>query len=228
MSHLCRITVPGRENQEEYKYMQKACKICRREGDKLFLKGDRCNTAKCAFVRRKYPPGLHGPKARIKYSAYGLQLRCKQKIKNIYNLGEKQLRGIFQQCLKHKGNTGDSLLKFLECRLDNVIYRLGLADSRSQAKQLVNHGHFRVNNKKVDIPSYRVKQNDVIAISPSSLSRSQYFKENLVKPEKIQIPVWLAWDKNTSQITILGEPDIANIKKNQNIDTKLVVEYYSR
>jgi len=208
--------------------MQKPCKICRREGDKLFLKGDRCNTAKCSFVRRKYPPGVHGPKARPKFSAYGLQLRCKQKIKNIYNLGERQLVRIFKQCLKQKGNTGDNLLKFLEWRLDNVIYRLGLADSRSQARQLVNHGHFRVNNKKVDIPSYYVKQNDVINISPSSLSQSQYFKDNLMKPEKIKIPDWLVWDKNTSQITILGEPNIEDIKKNQNIDTKLVVEYYSR
>ena len=205
-----------------------ACKICRREGDKLFLKGERCNTAKCAFVRRKYPPGMHGPKQyRPRHSSYGLQLRFKQKIKRLYNIREKQFIRIFQTSLKHPGNTGDNLLKFLESRLDNIIYRVGLADSRRAARQLVNHGHFKVNSKKTDVPSCLIKPKDEIMPVPGSL-KNKYFQEYLSKAEKRQMPKWIAWDKKTQKITILAEPDIENLKQNQNINTKVIIEYYSR
>ena len=151
------------------RYCGSVCRICRRENQKLFLKGDRCYTEKCAFERRGYPPGQHG-QGRIKFSEYGLQLREKQKIKKIYGLLEKQFRALFEKAERMKGVTGNNLLSMLERRLDNVAYRSGFANSRAEARQLVRHGHFAVNGRQVNIPSYLVKKGDVIEVREKSKS----------------------------------------------------------
>lgn len=199
----------------------KACKICRTEAQKLFLKGERCNTAKCAFIKRKYRPGMHGQK-RQKISGYSTRLREKQKLKRIYNILEQQFRKIFQKATKLKGETGDNLLRLLEFRLDNVIYRLGLGVSRAQARQLVNHVYFLVNKKSVNMPSYILKIDDEITIKKSKLKSLQEAVKILDKKE---IPSWLLWDKKGSFAKVAGEPNIDQLK--QTIDTKLIVEFYS-
>ncbi len=157
------------------RYTGPVCRLCRREGLKLYLKGDRCYTDKCAIDRRNYAPGQHG-KSRRKLSNYGIQLREKQKVRRYYGISEKQMRKYFEMADKMKGITGENLLKILEMRLDNAVYRLGLASTRAEARQLVTHGHFTVNGKKVDIPSYLVSVGDVIAVKEKSRS-SVKFKE---------------------------------------------------
>ena len=157
------------------RYTDEQCRICRREGQKLFLKGSRCYSDKCSISRRNYAPGQHGQK-RAKLSEYGTQLREKQKTKSYYGVGEKQFRGYFQMASNKKGVTGDNLLQILESRLDNVVYRLGFGASRAQARQLVNHGQFEVNGKKVDIPSYLVKAGDVITVREESWWVSVLFR----------------------------------------------------
>jgi small subunit ribosomal protein S4 len=206
------------------------CKLCRREGDKLFLKGERCLSPKCAFDRRKgQTPGIHGPKAvvgRRKTSDYGMQLREKQKVRRIYGVMERQLRRYFSEASRRKGLTGATLLSILESRLDNVVYRLGFADSRAQARQLVRHGHFDVNNHKTNIPSFLVNQGDVVAVRPSSRDMT-YFKDRAQLLQGGKSPAWLNLDTASMKGTMASVPnreDIADIRLNE----QLIVEYYSR
>jgi len=201
------------------------CKQCRREGKKLFLKGERCFTPKCAMVKRNYPPGVHGVRGKSRLTEYGLQLREKQKAKRIYGILERQFRNYYRKAIKKKGDTGEILFQFLELRLDNIIYRLGFARSRKLARQLVSHGHFLVNGKKVNIPSYELKPGDTINIRESSLKLFPFrnLSEELKKQE---IPSWLSLDLKTLQGKILNKPtkeDLGEI-----FDVKLIVEYYSR
>jgi len=207
------------------KYLGAKCKLCRREGEKLMLKGERCKTAKCAIVKKNYPPGLHGPKGRSsRQSGYNMQLREKQKAKRIYNLLEKQFQLSFERAIKQKGNTGENLLRILETRLDNVIYRLGFAESRAQARTLVNHGHFQVNDKKVNIPSFNVKTGDIIKIKKSSLTGKQF--ANLTERlKKTEVPGWLNLDKDLSA-KVLHQPAKENFEIKINAQT--IIEFYSK
>ena len=198
------------------------CKLCRREGQKLFLKGERCYSTKCALEKRNYAPGQHGQN-RKKQSEYGTQLREKQKAKRFYGMQETQFRNLFEKASKLAGKTGENLLILLETRLDNVVFRLGFAASRKEARQLVTHGHFTVNGKKVDIPSIELKAGDVIAVKEKS-TKSPKFKE--VKEMQITVPAWMDVDVNKLQGKILAMP------KREEIDTPiaehLIVELYSK
>lgn len=202
------------------------CKQCRRVGEKLFLKGERCSGAKCAMVKRNYAPGFHGPKGgRKRLSDYGLQLQEKQKTKKFYGLLEKQFRLTFAKAEKQTGDTGSNFLKLLEMRLDNVIYRLGLASSRSQARQLVNHGHFTVNDRKASTPSILVKPGQVIKIKKSSRD-SRFFKGLDEKLKNSDIPSWLSLDLAELTAKILHEPKDADLP--QNINVQMIIEFYSK
>ncbi len=207
------------------KNLDAKCKQCRRAGEKLFLKGERCYTAKCAMVKRNYPPGFHGPKGRRRQTDYGLQLNEKQKAKRQYNLLEQQFRLIFKKARRQSGNTGENFVKLLEMRLDNTIYRLGIALSRPQARQLVNHGHFTVNERKVNIPSYQLKKGDMIKIK-SNKKQSKIFKDLSEKLKKKEIPGWLHLDSQELVAKVLHQPDMEIIKPN--FDVQMIVEYYSR
>ncbi|MFH1583022.1 MAG: 30S ribosomal protein S4 [Candidatus Falkowbacteria bacterium] len=207
------------------KYLGPKCKLCRREGDKLMLKGERCSTAKCAVVKRNYPPGLHGPKGRARQSGYNMQLREKQKAKKIYNLMEKQFSLSFSRAIKQKGEAGENLMKILETRLDNVIYRLGFAASRAQARVLTNHGHFRVNDVKVNIPSFNVKTGDIIKIRQSS-RKSKQFADLSDKLKKIEIPGWLNLDIKDLSAKVLHQPAKENFESK--INSQMIVEFYSK
>ncbi len=206
------------------RYTGALCRQCRREGEKLFLKGDRCYTDKCAFERRKYPPGQHGT-SRTKISDYGIQLREKQKVKRIYGVLEKQFRKYFKEAQKKKGVTGELLLQFLELRLDNIVYRLGFASNRRQARQFVNHGHILVNGRVVDIPSYRVKAGDVIEVKESS-RKIPFIEENISKVEHRGIPNWLELEPENFRGKVLSIPSREEIP----LDVKehLIVELYSK
>jgi len=201
------------------------CKKCRREGEKLFLKGERCFTPKCAMVRRSYPPGFHGPMATKELSEYGIRLREKQKVKEIYGLREKQFKNYFVKASKKKGVTGELLLQFLEKRLDNVVFRLGFARSRDLARQVVNHGHILVNNRVVNIPSYQVKQGDIIQVRPNSLKKS-YFVNLMKTISSENVPKWLKLDVKNLRGEVVGMPTLKDI--NRHINTQLIVEYYSK
>ena len=207
------------------KYLGPKCKLCRREGDKLMLKGERCATAKCAVVKRNYPPGLHGPKGRTRQSGYNMQLREKQKAKRIYNLMEKQFALSFARAIKQKGEAGENLMKILETRLDNVIYRLGFASSRAQARVLTNHGHFRVNDAKVNIPSFNVKTGDIIKIKQSS-RKSKAFAGLSEKLKKVEIPGWLNLDTKDLSAKVLHQPAKENFESK--INSQMIVEFYSK
>jgi len=207
------------------KYLGPKCKLCRREGEKLMLKGERCRTAKCALVKKNYPPGVHGPKGRPRQSGYNIQLREKQKAKRIYNLSEKQFRINFVRALKKKGNTGENLLRLLETRLDNVIYRLNLADSRAQARNLVSHGHFKVNDKRVNIPSYNVKPGDIIKVRESSRN-SKPFAGLAEKLKKAEIPGWLNFEFKDFSAKVLHQPSKENFEAK--INAAIIVEFYSK
>ncbi|OGF24078.1 30S ribosomal protein S4 [Candidatus Falkowbacteria bacterium RIFCSPLOWO2_12_FULL_45_13] len=208
------------------KYLGPKCKLCRREGEKLMLKGERCKTAKCAIVKKNYPPGVHGPKGRAtRQSGYNLQLREKQKAKRIYNLQEKQFKLSFNRAIKQKGDAGENLLKILETRLDNVIYRLGLAASRAQARSLVAHGHFKVNDKKVDIPSYNVATGDIIKIKPAS-QRNRQFASLAEKLKTMEIPSWLNFEIKGYSAKVLHLPSRENFELK--INAPVIVEFYSR
>ena len=207
------------------KYLGAKCKLCRREGEKLMLKGERCYTGKCAIVKRPYPPGLHGPKGRARQSGYNLQLREKQKAKRLYNLLEKQFKLSFKRASKQKGDAGENLMKLLETRLDNVIYRLGLAASRAEARTLVNHGHFQINGKKVSIPSYNVKTGEIIKIKKSSQT-SKRFANLSDRLKKMEIPGWLYWDGKEFSAKILELPHKENFEAK--INPQMIVEFYSR
>ena len=204
------------------RYTDANCRLCRREGQKLFLKGDRCYSTKCAMERRGYAPGQHG-QGRSKNSDYALQLRETQKTKRFYGLQETQFRNLFDKADRKQGMTGENLLIMLESRLDNVVFRLGFASSRKEARQLVNHGHFTVNGRKVNIPSYMVKAGDVVAVKAKS-TNSPKFKE--VKDMTITTPEWMSVDVEKL------EGKIVSIPTREQIDTPvaehLIVELYSK
>ncbi|WZL72606.1 30S ribosomal protein S4 [Clostridiaceae bacterium 35-E11] len=204
------------------RYTGPSCRLCRREGQKLYLKGERCYTDKCAISRRGYAPGQHG-QGRKKISNYGLQLREKQKAKRFYGLLETQFRSYFEKAEKQAGITGENLLSILETRLDNVVYRLGFASSRKEARQLVRHGHFTVNGKKVDIPSYLVVVGDVIKVKEKSVS-SPKFKE--MAETATNVPNWL--EANVESL----EGKVVSLPTREDIDIPiaehLIVELYSR
>ncbi|MFA6551432.1 MAG: 30S ribosomal protein S4 [Patescibacteria group bacterium] len=195
-------------------------KMCRRLGVKL------CQSAKCPLARRNYPPGIHGPKGRPRQTEYGMQLAEKQKAKVVYNILEKQFRLTFERAVKIPGDTGQNLLMLLETRLDNVIYRLGFADTRVQAKQLVSHGHFLVKGKKLNIPSYTVKTGDIISLRAHSLN-NKYFKQILGKLKPNAIPGWLYFDFNKKEAKVLHLPQASDLAE-ELFDTKAIIEYYSR
>ncbi len=207
------------------KSLDAKCQKCRRLGEKLFLKGERCYLPKCAMVKRNYPPGFHGPKGRGRLSDFGQQLAEKQKAKRIYNILEKQFRLTFQKAEKKTGDTGVNFLKMLEMRLDNTIYRLGWGASRTQARQLVNHGHFTVNGRKVNIPSYAVKIGDVIKIRKSS-SKNKFFRDLADKMQKANLPSWLNFNKEEVSAKVLHEPQKDDLV--QNINVQMIIEYYSK
>jgi len=209
------------------KYQDSVCKLCRREGEKLFLKGERCFSPKCAFERRPYAPGAHGQEAqfRKKPSDYGLQLRAKQKARRVYGLFERQFRRYFHDAERQRGLTGLNLLIMLESRLDNVVYRLGFASSRPQARQLVRHGHVEVNGQKVDIPSYLVEPGDVVAVRAGSRQKS-YFKELAQELAHRAVPEWLSRDDENLSGRVMSLPERKDI--DVTISEQLIVEYYSR
>ena len=203
------------------------CKLCRREGEKLFLKGERCMSAKCALERRAYAPGMHGRSSqyRRKESDYRLQLREKQKARRIYGVFERQFRRYFRGAERRKGRTGAYLLVLLDSRLDNTGYRLGFADSRAQARQLVLHGHFDVNGRKTNIPSFLVKPGDVIAVRDKSKQKA-YFRELVgVLGDKV-VPAWMSLDVENLVGRILDIPSWEEL--GVSLNDQLIVEYYSR
>ncbi|MDP3900658.1 MAG: 30S ribosomal protein S4 [bacterium] len=194
-------------------------KMCRRYGVKL------CQSEKCPVSRRNYPPGIHGPKGRPRLTEYGIQLAEKQKAKIIYNVSEKQFRLTFESASRVQGDAGQNFISLLEMRLDNTIYRLGLASTRAQARQLVNHGHFLVNDKKINIPSFKVSSGDVISLHQSSFN-SNFFKEALPKVKIEKIPGWLNFDQKNNTAKILHAPKKGDLELG--IDTQAIVEFYSR
>jgi small subunit ribosomal protein S4 len=208
-------------------YTDAVCRLCRREGQKLFLKGERCLSPKCAIERRNYPPGDHGKKTtfRRKVSDFGMQLREKQKARRIYGVMERQFRRYFRDASRRKGMTGATLLAMLESRLDNVVYRLGFADSRSQARQLVRHGHFDVNGRKTNVPSYLVEVGDVITVRTSSRDKA-YFKDRTQLIERGKAPAWLALNPQMMSGTVQTAPSREDVEIPLN--EQLIVEYYSR
>ncbi len=204
------------------RYTDANCKLCRREGQKLFLKGERCYSSKCALERRNYAPGQHG-QARKKMSDYGIQFREKQKAKRFYGMQETQFRNLYEKAAKKAGKTGENLLILLETRLDNVVFRLGFASSRKEARQLVTHGHFTVNGKKADIPSMELKAGDVIRVKEKSQS-SPKFKE--VKEMSITVPSWMSVDVEKLEGKIVTLPARADI--DTPVAEHLIVELYSK
>lgn len=206
------------------RYTKSACRLCRRENLKLFLKGERCYTEKCAIDRRNYPPGQHG-QGRKKFSAYGAQLREKQKVKRLYGVLEKQFRNIFKEADRQKGITGEILIFLLERRLDSTVYRLGFANSRNEARQLVRHNHFMVNQTKVNIPSYLVKPGDVIGLREKS-KKIVRILEALEGVARRGVPQWLELDKEQLKGSVKGLPAREDITIP--IQEKLIVELYSK
>ena len=200
------------------------CRLCRREGMKLFLKGDRCFKEKCAFERRGYAPGQHG-RRRTKVQNYGIQLREKQKVKRTYGVLEKQFRLYYAEASRRRGITGDLLLQILELRLDNVCYRLGLGNTRSAARQLVNHGHIQVNGKRVDIPSYQCKPGDVISVQDKPSSQ-QLGLRYMDLTQAVPLKDWLELDRAKMEGSITRVPE--NDDMDAQVNVQLVVELYSR
>ena len=207
------------------RYTGAVCRQCRREGLKLFLKGERCYTDKCAIEKRNVPPGQHGRARRAKIVGYGIQLREKQKVKRTYGVLENQFRRYFEAADRQKGITGELLLQMLERRLDNVVYRLGFATSRPQARQLVRHGHFNVNGKKVDIPSYQVRLGDVVAVRQAS-AENPAIQHAMEEVKGRGIPEWLSFDQNSITGRIVSMPTRAQI--NLPVQEQLIVELYSK
>ena len=205
------------------RYTEAVCRMCRREGQKLFLKGDRCYT-KCALENRSYPPGQHG-QGRSKSSEYGQQLREKQKAKRYYGVLESQFRSYYEMAERRQGKTGENLLSILECRLDNVVYRLGFAMSRAEARQMVSHGHFTVNGRKVNIPSYQVKPGMVITLKESSRGLEK-IKANIEANSSRPAPKWLEYDANNQIAKVVGVPARDDI--GLPIKEHLIVELYSK
>lgn len=202
------------------------CSMCRRAGVKLFLKGDRCYSKKCALERRNFPPGQHGPRTRDrKMSEYGEQLREKQKLRQIYHLREAQFRSYVEKAQRARGVTGEVLMRQLEMRLDNVIYRLGLANSRGQARQMVSHKFITVNGRRVNIPSYQVRPGDVIGIHDSKRSTA-LAKDALARAAEHTPPAWLSYDANQVQGVVLHAPSAEEI--DTRIEMQKIIEFYSR
>lgn len=207
------------------RYTDSVCKLCRREGEKLFLKGDRCYSPKCAMDRRGTPPGDRPSHFRRKESDYGNQLRAKQKIKRLYGVLERQFRRYFKRAQRMKGLTAENLLILLESRLDNAVYRLNIGDSRAQARQLVQHGHVSVNGRKTNIPSFLVKPGDEIAVRSRSISRP-FFKTRVQVISDSKVPGWLKLDTDNLSGKVLAMPTRDDIEFTLN--EQLVVEFYSR
>lgn len=210
------------------RYRGPVCKLCRREGEKLFLKGERCFTPKCAFERRGYPPGQHGRSAqfrRRRESDYNRQLRAKQKARRVYGILERQFRRYYEESLQRRGLTGLNLLQILESRLDNVVYRLGFADSRAQARLLVTHGHFMVNGRRTDVPSMLLSPGDQISVRDGSRKRT-YFKDLSAVAEEKTTPEWLNRDAKNITGSVVRLPERAEI--DGNLNEQLIVEFYSR
>ena len=206
------------------RYTGPSCRLCRRENTELYLKGDRCYTDKCAIKRRNYPPGQHG-QARVKISSYGVQLREKQKVRRIYGLLEKQFRGYFAEADRLKGVTGENLLSLLERRLDNVVYRLGFASSRTESRQLVRHGHFTLNGRKVNIPSIQLKTCDVLELREKS-KKIASINDSLEAVVRRGIPQWLELDRDSFKGSLKGLPVREDITTP--IQEQLIVELYSK
>jgi len=206
------------------RYIGALCRICRREGEKLFLKGDRCYTEKCAVERRKYPPGQHGQGYR-KLSDYGFQLREKQKVRKTYGLLERQFRRYFYDAERKKGITGEVLLQLIESRLDNTVYRMGFAPNRRRARQLISHGHILVNGKKVNLPSYAVKEGDLIEVKESSKNIPEIV-DSLSRSEHRGIPAWVEVDGVTLKGKVLRIPLRDEIQLP--VQEQLIVELYSK
>ncbi len=206
------------------RYTGSVCKFCRREKLKLFLKGDRCFSEKCSVDRRPYPPGEHGQR-RTKFSPYGVQLREKQKVKRIYGFLEKQFRLTFDRAQRMKGITGENLLLLLERRIDNMVYRMGLARTRREARQLIRHGHFRVNNKKVSIPSYLLKIGDEVQIRDKS-RKIELFNDALEAVERRGVPPWIELDRKEMKATVSAFPVREDIT--MPIQEQMIIELYSK
>ncbi len=206
------------------RYTDASCKLCRREGQKLFLKGERCYTNKCAVGRRPYAPGQHGAQKK-KLSEYGIQLREKQKAKRFYGILESQFRKYFEMANRKKGITGENLLQLLESRLDNVVYRLGFGSTRAEARQLVTHGHFEINGKRLNIPSYIVKVGDTINVSEKG-KKSVRFKEILDITGSKVVPKWLEVDQENLKGKVVALPAREDI--DLNVQEHLIVELYSK
>jgi small subunit ribosomal protein S4 len=211
------------------RYTGPVCRLCRREGEKLFLKGARCMSPKCSFERRSYPPGQHGKDAQFRRgrgSDYALQLREKQKARRVYGILERQFRRYFREALRRPGLTGSNLLSILETRLDNVIYRMGWADSRNHARLLVQHGHFSVNGRRTNIPSYLVAPGDEITVREGSRKRA-YFKElRAYAEDRPRAPEWLSVDTDAMKATVTRTPERRDV--DLPLNEQLIVEYYSR
>ena len=207
------------------RYIGPVCRLCRREGMKLFLKGERCYTEKCAIEKRNLPPGQHAKARKAKLVGYGLQLREKQKVKRIYGVLENQFRRYFETAERTRGITGETLLQLLERRLDNVVYRLGLATSRPQARQLVRHGHFMVNGRKVDVPSYSVKAGDVISVKGPS-AQAAVLAHAMEEVKGRGIPEWLQFDPANMSGRVMSLPTREQI--NLPVQEQLIVELYSK
>jgi small subunit ribosomal protein S4 len=201
------------------------CRQCRREGEKLFLKGEKCFTDKCAVERRAYAPGQHGQKSGARLSDYGKQLREKQKVRRTYGMLERQFRRYFDIAARRPGKTSDNMLQLLEMRLDNVVYRMGFGDSRAQARQLVNHGHFQVNGRKTDIASAILKPGDEVSVRPASRN-TEYFKTRALLLSQKGVPAWLRLDPATLTGRVLALPTRQELELP--FDEALVVEYYQR
>ena len=207
------------------RYTGPVCRLCRRETTKLFLKGERCMTSKCAMDRRAYPPGQHGPGRQRKVSQYGVQLREKQKLRRIYGVGERQFRAYFERADRQPGISGENFLRLLERRLDNIVFRLGFASSRSQARQLVAHGNISVDGKKVDIPSFQVKAGMKVSVVERHVNNAQVVS-CLERARVRQLPAWLSVEADKPEGSLVAYPSRAEI--DTQIAEQLIVEFYSK
>ncbi len=208
------------------RYTGPVCRLCRRSGEKLFLKGERCFTEKCGVERRKYPPGQHG-QGRTKLSDYGVQLMQKQKVRKPYGIAERQFRRYFHEAERRKGVTGEILLQLLECRLDNMVYRMGFSASKRQARQFITHGHFKVNDKPVNIPSYIVKAGDLVEVAESGRS-IHAIQESLDKSGHRGLPTWIEMDFANFKGKVLHVPSREEINLPFEVQEQLIVEFYSK
>ena len=206
------------------RYCESVCRLCRRENLKMYLKGDRCYTDKCAIERRPYPPGQHG-QGRVKFSEYGVQLREKQKVKRMYGVLEAGFRHAYQNAAAAKGKTGETLLQLLELRLDNVVFRMGFADTRAEARQLVRHGHFLVNGRRVNIPSFEVKPGSVLEVAEKSRKMLR-IAEALETVDRRGVPQWIDLDKKAMKGTVKSVPNREDLT--MPIQEQLIVELYSK